>query len=109
MGVDDARHGDPSPGELLDDHRVGGEIEAHSAVLLGNRHSEEPEVLHLVDHGVGELVLVVVLLSDRQHLVVDELADHLRDGLLLVGLLGVGACDGHRGLRILAGGRAGCG
>ena len=88
VGVDDARDRDPAARELLDDHRVGREVEPHPAVLLGDRDAEQPELLHLLDHGVGELVLVVVLLGDREDLVVDELAHHLGDGLLLVGLLG---------------------
>ena len=88
VGVDDARDRDPPARELLDDHRVGRQVEAHPAVLLGNRDAEQPQLLHLIDHGLGELVLVVVLLGDRDDLVVDELAHHLGDRLLLVGLLG---------------------
>ena len=57
------------------------------AVLLGDRDPEQPELLHLLDDRLGELVLVVVVLGLREDLLVDELTDHLRDGLLLVGLL----------------------
>ena len=96
MGVDDARDRDPAPRELLDDHRVGGQVEPHAPVLLGDRDPEQPQLLHLLDDRLGELVLVVELLGDGEDLVVDELAHHLGDRLLLVGLLVVGrACYGH--------------
>ena len=100
MGVHDAGDRDPAARELLDDHRVGGEVEPHPAVLLGDGDAEQPELLHLLDDGVGERVLVVVLLGDREDLVVDELPDHLGDGLLLVGLVCVRGCDGHRRRRL---------
>ena len=87
MGVDDAGDRDPAARELLDDHRVGGQVEPHPAVLLGDRHPEEPELLHLLDDRLGELVLVVVVLRVREDLLVDELAHHLGDRLLLVGLV----------------------
>ena len=71
------------------------EIQPHSAVLLGNRHAEEAELLHLLHDLVRERVLVVVLLGDGDYLLVDELPHHLRDGALLVGLLGIGGGDGQ--------------
>ena len=102
--VDDARDRDPAARELLDDHRVGRQVEAHPAVLLGDRDPEQPELLHLLDDRLGELVLVVVLLGVRDDLLVDELADHLDDRLLLVGHLlvrrgryGHGSCLRSRG------------
>ena len=102
MRVHDAGDRDPAARELLDDHRVGGEVEAHPAVLLRDRHAEQAELLHLLHDRLREGVLVVVLLGDRDDLVVDELADHLGDGLLLLGLLGVGVRGDCHGLdRIL--------
>ena len=96
MGVDDARDRDPAARELLDDHRVGRQVQAHPAVLLGDRHAEKPELLHLLDDRLREGVLVVVVLGVGQDLLVDELADHLGDRPLLVGLLGVrGGGYGH--------------
>ena len=89
MRVDDPGDRDPAAGELLDDHRVGREIEAHAAVLLGDRHAEQPQLLHLLDDRLGEGVLVVVVLGVRQDLLVGELVDHLGDRPLLVGHLGV--------------------
>ena len=89
MGVDDAGDRDPAARQLLHDHRVGGEVESHPAVLLGDGHAEQPELLHLLHDRLGELVLVVVLLGDRDDLLVDELPHHLGDRALLVGLLGV--------------------
>ena len=87
MRVDDAGDRDPAARELFDDQRVGGEVEPHAAVLLGDRDSEQAELLHLLDDRLGELVLVVVLLGVREDLVVDEAADHLDDRLLIVGHL----------------------
>ena len=88
VGVDDARDRDPAARELLDDHHVGRQIEAHAPVLLGDGHPEQPELLHLLDDRLGELVDGVVVLGVREDLLVGELADHLADRLLLVGLLG---------------------
>ena len=79
---------DPSARELLDDHRVGRQVEPHPAVLLGDRHTEQAELLHLLDDRLGELVLVVVVLGVRDDLLVGELVDHLADRALLVCLLG---------------------
>jgi hypothetical protein len=91
MGVDDAGDRDPATRELFDDHRVGRQVETHAAVLFRDRHPEQAELLHLLDDRLGELVLVVVLLGVGDDLVVDEVPDHLDDGLLLVGHLLVGA------------------
>ncbi len=91
MRVDDAGDADPAPAELLDDHRVGRQIETHAAVLLGDRHPEQPELLHLLDDRLGEAVLVVVVLGVGNDLLVGELAHHLADRLLLISLLGVGS------------------
>ena len=90
VGVDDTGDGDPAARQLLDDHRVGGQVQAHPAVVLGDRHAEQAELLHLLDDRLRELVLVVVFLRHGEDLVVDELAHHLGDRLLLVGLLHVG-------------------
>ena len=82
MGVDDAGDRDPAARELLDDHRVGRQVEAHAAVLLGDRHPEQAELLHLLDDRLRELVLVVEVLGGGEDLLVDELAHHLGDRLL---------------------------
>ena len=96
MGVDDPGDADPAARELLDDHRVGRQVEPHPAVLLGDRHPEQAELLHLLDDRLREAVLVVVVLGVRDDLLVGELADHLADRALLVGLLGVlSAVYGH--------------
>ena len=93
--VDDPRDRDPAARELLDDHRVGRQVEPHPVELLGDRHPEQPELLHLLDDRLGELVLVVVVLGVREDLLVGELAHHLADRLLLVGPVGVGGRDSH--------------
>ncbi len=87
MGVEDPGDGDPAPGELLHDHRVGREVEAHAAVLLGDRDPEQAELLHLLDDRLGERVLAVVVLGVREDLLVGELPHHLADRALLFGAL----------------------
>ena len=82
----DAGDRDPAARELLDDHRVGRQVEPHPAVLLGDRDAEQAELLHLLDDRLGERVLVVVVLGVGEDLLVGELAHHLGDRLLLVGL-----------------------
>ena len=71
------------------------------AVLLGDRHPEQAELLHLLHDGLREGVLVVVVLGVGKDLLVDELAHHLGDVALDVGLLvvsggfyGHGSCSG---------------
>ena len=75
--------------ELFDDHRVGRQVEPHAAVLLGDRHPEQAELLHLLDDRLREGVLVVVVLGVGDDLLVGELAHHLGDVALDVGLLAV--------------------
>ncbi len=87
MRVDDAGDRDPAARQLLDDHRVGRQVEPHPAVLLGDRDAEQAQLLHLLDDRSGELVLVVVVLRVREDLLVGELPHHLADRLLLIGLL----------------------
>ena len=90
MGVDDAGDRDPAARELFDDHRVGRQVEPHAAVLLGDRHPEQAQLLHLLDDRLREGVLVVVVLGVGDDLLVGELAHHLGDVALDVGLLAVG-------------------
>ncbi len=87
VGVDDPGDRDPAARELLDDHRVGRQVQPHPAVLLGDGGAEQAELLHLLDDRLRERVLVVVLLRVRQDLLVRELAHHLGDRLLLVRLV----------------------
>ena len=89
------RDRDPAARELLDDHRVGRQIQRHPAVLLGDRHPEQAELAHLGHDRLRELVHRVVVLGYRQDLLVHELPDHLQDGLLLFGLLGRHGRRGH--------------
>src|SRR3954467_13148031 len=93
--VDDPRDRDPPARELLDDHRVGRQVEPHPPVLLGDRDAEQTELAHLLDDRLGKLVRRVVVPGVRDDLLVRKLADHLADRLLLVGLVGVGRHQGH--------------
>ena len=110
MGVDDAGDRDPAARELLDDHRVGRQVEAHAAVLLGDRHPEQAELLHLLDDRLGERVLVVVVLGVGDDLLVGELTDHFDDRLLLVGHFAVrGGVYGHGSCSSVSGKSGGAG
>ena len=86
---------DPASAELLDDHRVGRQVEPHPPVLLGDRDAEQAELLHLLDDRLWELVLVVVVLGVGDDLLFGELAHHLGDRLLFVGEVCGGSCRGH--------------
>ncbi len=85
VGVDDLRERDPPARELLDDQRVGREVEAEAAVLDRDRDAEEPEHAHRVDEGGRELIGVVELGGVRDHVAVDELAQRADDLRLLIG------------------------
>jgi len=84
MRVDDPGDRDPAARELLDDHRVGRQVQTHTPVLLRYGDAEQVELLHLRDDRVREAVLVVVMLGVRDDLLIGELVDHLADQLLLV-------------------------
>src|ERR1700710_472 len=96
VGVDDAGDRDPAARELFDDHRVGGQVEAHAAVLLGDGDAEEAELFHFLDDLLGEGILVVEVLGVGDDFLVGELTDHFGDVALKVGLLAVsGGVYGH--------------
>src|SRR5260221_968439 len=108
VGVDDTGDRDPAARELFDDHRVGGHVEPHAAVLLGDRHPEQAELLHLLDDRLREGVLVVVVLGVGDDLLVGELANHLGDVTLDLGLLAEGGgLYGHGSLVGLGAGAEG--
>src|SRR5207245_1399411 len=85
--VEDARETHPAAAELLDDHRVGGVVEAEAAVLERDGGAEEPELLHALDQRLRVLVGVLVAARDRHHLALDEAPDrveHLLGKLLAI-------------------------
>src|SRR5438046_98138 len=87
MRVEDAREAHPAAAELLDDHRVGGVVEAEAAVLERDGGAEEPELLHALDQRLRVLVGVLVAARDRHHLALDEAPDrveHLLGELLAI-------------------------
>ena len=53
VAVDDPRQRHPAAAELLDDARVGGDVEAETAVVAGHERAEEPELAHARDQVVG--------------------------------------------------------
>ena len=75
--------------DLLADERLGDEVEAGAAVLLGNDDSEQPQLGHALDHADVEVVVDVVLDRVRQHALVHEVANRVLDEALLVGELEV--------------------
>src|SRR5689334_6076628 len=79
--------------ELLDhDHEADG-VEPRAAQLLRPRHTEQPELAHLLDVLPGELPFRVPLCRRRRDLVARELADHRARGEMLLGEI---ECVVHR-------------
>ncbi len=76
-----------APLDLLADQRLAHVVEAGAAVLDRDRRAQEPELGHPLDDPHVEVVVDVVLLRDRQHPPVDELAHRLLDRALLVSQL----------------------
>ena len=70
--------------DLLADERLGDEVEAGTAVLLGNDDAEQAELGHALDRPHVEVVVDVVLDRGREDAVLDELTD----GCLHLPLLG---------------------
>ena len=89
VGVHDAGEAHPAVGELFDDPDVGQQVEAQTAVLLGDRDAEQPEVAHLTDDLFREGVGPLEGGGCRDHLALDELADR-PDDLGPNGLVDVG-------------------
>ncbi len=85
--VDHAGERHPAVCELLDDRRIGDEVETETAVLDGDRDPEEAERLHLLDHGLGVLVGALEPRDGGGHLTCDEPAHRRHD---LAAHLGVG-------------------
>ena len=69
--------------DLLAGERLGDEVEARAAVLLGDDDAEEAELGHALDHTQVEVVVDVVLDRVREHALVDEGADGVLDQFLL--------------------------
>ena len=106
--------------DLLARERLGDEVEAGTAVLLGHHDPEQAELGHALDDPQVEVVVDVVLDRVRQHALVDECADGALDQALLGGEIEVhgrglvyARLDAHRRLRlgarrpVLAGGSRG--
>ena len=77
--------------DLLARERLGDEVEAGAAVLLGDHDPEQAELGHSFDDTHVEPVLDVVLDRVREDFPVDEVADGVLDQPLLVGELEVHA------------------
>ena len=75
--------------DLLAGERLGDEVEAGAAVLLGDHDPEQAQFGHALDDPEVEVVVDVVLDRLRQHALVDERADGVLDQTLLGGELEV--------------------
>ena len=75
--------------DLLAGERLGDEVEAGAAVLLGDDDPEDAELRHPLDRIQVEVVVDVVLDGVRQDPVVHEPADGVLQQPLLVGELEV--------------------
>src|ERR687891_436089 len=87
VGVEDARQRHPAARQLADHQRVGHQVHAGAAELIGNREAEQSHLFHPLDDLLRELVAVLELFGDRVDLLLDQVADGGNHGLLLVGQL----------------------
>ena len=94
--VDDAGDAHPAAGDLLDHERVGQQRLTEAAVLLGDRQTEDPELLEPVDDLLRVDVAVLELLGVRDDLLVHEALDRRQDLLLDVGQVRGLREAGHR-------------
>jgi hypothetical protein len=95
MRVDHPGDGHPATGDLLHDERVRQQRLAESTVLLVDGQSEQPQLLHAIDDGVRERILVFELRRVRHDLLVDEGAHRCEDLDLQVGESGGLSKAGH--------------
>ena len=68
--------------ELLDRDRVRERVRAGAAVLLGDRHSHQPQLRELRDDLVREALLAVELVGDGRDLVRGERAHRVANELV---------------------------
>ena len=88
--------------DLLDGDAQAGEVPTAAADALGEGKAEQPEVPHLPDHVLGEVVVPVPRGGMRGDLGLGELADHLTERLVLRRELE----RGHSGPSSVSGGTA---
>ena len=75
MDGDERAEGRLAALDLLADERLGDEVHAGAAVLLGDHDAEQAQLAHPLDDRHVEVVVDVVLDRVRQNALVDELAD----------------------------------
>jgi len=85
----DAAHRRVAAAQLLHHQAVRQVVTARAAVLLGDRHAEEPELGQLRDDAQVDRLDPVPLRRVRRHLAIDELRGELPHRDLLVGQLEV--------------------
>jgi len=82
--TEDAGQPHPAARQFLEDERERRRIDLAAAVGVGNIEPEQSERLHRLDQRMRVLVAVLHRRRDRHHVALHELADGLRDELLLV-------------------------
>ena len=79
VGTDRAGDAEPASGQLLEDHGVGGVIQAQAAILLGNSDPEQAHLSHLIHQCRWIRVIAIVLCRYGPHVSFHELSDHGED------------------------------
>ncbi len=71
-------------GKLMDDHRVGHEVQPGAAKLLGPRHSKQAQLTHPLHCRPGKLGCRIVPGGNGRDLVTGKRAHHLPYGKVMV-------------------------
>ncbi len=99
MGVEDPRHRHPHGGNTLDDLGVGHRRQTQAAILGIDGGAEQPQLLHLLDDGLGVGVGGFQLVGVGCHLALQEAIDAGEDQGLVVAADGGGHAFPRLGTR----------
>ncbi len=84
MGTKNAREAHPASRQFFEDDGKCGVVDFVATVLIGSIQAEQTELLHRLDECIGVLIAMFHFRCDRNDLTVDELADRLRNQLLVL-------------------------
>src|SRR5579885_185594 len=82
--VDNARQAHPAARKLLDDARVGAEVEGQANIGFGQRGAKDAQVLELLHQGIRVEIGVLQGASDRKDLPLDKAPHLVNKSLLLI-------------------------
>jgi hypothetical protein len=84
VGPKNAREAHPASRQFFEDDGKCGVVDFVAAVLIGSIQAEETEFLHRLNECIGVLIAMFHFRCNRNNLTVDELADRLRNELLVL-------------------------